>query len=711
MAEISDYPETDEIEEITPDEEMSEEEIGSYIGHLLDDAISYSDDELGQDRITSGKYYSGHLPEQDDEGRSGVVSYDVRDTVNQILPSMMRIFFGSKRIMSFAPNGPEDVQMAEQCSEYVNNLLIEQQPDFFNTLMSVFQDALIRRTGIIKYWWEEAEKVTASKFSGLDEQQAQMLAGAEDVESVEMETTEQTLDGTPLYNVTIKKRSKKGKIRIEALPPEEFIIDRRAKSVTEADIVAHRSYKTISELTSLGYDPEILEEHASMDESFGTNEEFISRHSESSDRGRAHMEPAQRKVLYCESYINLDVDQDGISELRRICTIGNTHNVVDNSHCDYIPFVMFCPAPEPHTAIGASITDIVADIQRIKSAILRNVMDSLVMAVNPRMLIQENMVNIKDVLNTEVGSVIRARAPGAVQQLDMPFVGQQALPILGMLDEIKSTRTGITKASQGLDSENLQSATRLAVDSTVKASQAHIELIARIFAESGMKPLYKGILQLIHKHQDRETMTRLRNEWVPIDPRYWDADMDILVDIPLGAANDTEKMSFLSTVAQKQETLLQQFGLENPIVNLGQYHTTLSRMVELAGFKDPNAFFTDPTQYQAPPQEPPQPTPEEQYIQIQAQKAQADAQNDMGKLELDREKMIRLDDREKDRIESQAELSIMDMQAKYNTQMDGSKLKAMMDRDREEMKQNAALLQAQLAQQQQAPPQQTLPNA
>ena len=341
MAEISDYPETDEIEEITPDEEMSEEEIGSYIGHLLDDAISYSDDELGQDRITSGKYYSGHLPEQDDEGRSGVVSYDVRDTVNQILPSMMRIFFGSKRIMSFAPNGPEDVQMAEQCSEYVNNLLVEQQPDFFNTLMSVFQDALIRRTGIIKYWWEEAEKVTASKFSGLDEQQAQMLAGAEDVESVEMETTEQTLDGTPLYNVTVKKRSKKGKIRIEALPPEEFIIDRRAKSVTEADIVAHRSYKTISELTSLGYDPEILEEHASMDESFGTNEEFISRHSESSDRGRAHMEPAQRKVLYCESYINLDVDQDGISELRRICTIGNTHNVVDNSHCDYIPLSCF----------------------------------------------------------------------------------------------------------------------------------------------------------------------------------------------------------------------------------------------------------------------------------------------------------------------------------------------------------------------------------
>ena len=733
MAEISDYGDSGELEELpgfaTDDEaefveEMDEEEIKSYVGHLLDDAISYSDDELGQDRITSGKYYSGHIPEQDDEGRSGVVSYDVRDTVNSILPSMMRIFFGTKNILTFTPNGPEDVQMAEQCSDYINNLLMEQQPDFFNTMMSVFQDALIRRTGVMKYWWEEAESVKSSKFSGLDEQQAQMIAGEEDVESVDMEQSDQTPDGIPLFNVTVKRRIKKGKIRVEALPPEEFLIDRRAKSVMEADIVSHRSYKTISELTSLGYDPEMLEEHASADAAFGSNEEFISRHSDAPDRGRTHMEPAQRRVLYCESYINLDVDQDGISELRRICTIGNTHNVVDNGPCDYIPFVLFCPAPEPHTAIGASITDIVADIQRIKSAILRNVMDSLVMAVNPRMLVLENSVNLKDVLNTEVGSIIRARTPGAVTQLDMPFVGSAALPILGMLDEIKSTRTGITKASQGMDSENLQSATRLAVDSTVKAAQAHIELIARIFAESGLKPLYKGILQLIHKHQDREMMTRLRNQWIPIDPRYWDADMDVMVDIPLGAGNDMEKMQFLSTIAQKQETLLQQYGLENPIVNLGQYHTTLSRMVQLAGFKDPEAFFGDPAQYQPPPKEPEKPSPEEQYIQIQAQKAQADAQNDMGKLELDREKMIRLDDREKDRIESQAELSIMDMQAKYNTQMDGSKLKAMMDRDREEMKQNAALLQAQLAQQQQAEqqyqqqmlaqmqqPPQSLPNA
>jgi len=180
--------------------------------------------------------------------------------------------------------------------------------------------------------------------------------------------------------------------------------------------------------------------------------------------------------------------------------------------------------------------------------------------------------------------------------------------------------------------------------------------------------------------------------------------MDVSVDIPLGGGNDMEKMQFLENIAQKQDTLLQQLGPENPIVTLKQYHLTLSKIVSLAGFKDPSMFFGDPEKYQAPEPQPPQPTPEEQYIQIQGQKAQSDAQNDMGKLELEREKMIRLDDREKDRIESQAQLSIMEMEAKYNTTMDGAKIKASMERDREEMKQNAAMLQAQLAQQ-------NLPNA
>ena len=701
-SEIEDIDE--EVDEFEPANEMDEDELHGYVSTLLEDAINYCD-ELGNDRVTASKYYSGHLPKQDDEGRSGVTDFSVRDTVHSILPSLMRVFFGTKKVMQFAPKGPEDVLPAEQCTDYINHLILEKQPNFFNTMMSVFKDALIRRTGVLKFWHEETEKVTTSTFTGLDEQQIQILAGEDTVESVEMEQKDQTQEGVPLFDVTLKRRVKEGNIRIESLPGEEFLISRTAKSVEDADIVAHRSYKTISELVSLGYDKNELEEFAGTEESFSNNQEYMNRHADNATRSHQNMEPNSRKILYCESFCKIDRDQDSYSELLRICTLGSAHKIVNVMPCDQIPFVLFTPDPQPHISAiaGASITDIIADIQRIKSAILRNVMDSLVMSVNPRLMVLEGQANMRDVLNTEVGSVIRARTPNAVSQLEMPFVGGAALPILSMLDEIKSTRTGITKASQGMDSENLQSATRLAVDSTVKAAHAHIEMIARIFAETGLKPLYKGILQLVCKFQDREKMARLNNQWVPIDPRHWDSDMDVAVDIPLGGGNDLEKMQFLTTVAQKQEQLLQQFGPENPIVNLRQYHATLSRMVQLAGFMDPSVFFTDPAQYQAPPQDPPQPTPEEKYIQIQGLKAKADSENDSAKLELEREKMIRLDDREKDRIESQAQLSIMEMEAKYNTTMDGAKVKAIMERDREQMKQNTQLLQAQLAQAQQQP--------
>ena len=334
----------------------------------------------------------------------------------------------------------------------------------------------------------------------------------------------------------------------------------------------------------------------------------------------------------------------------------------------------------------------------------------------------EGQVNMKDVLNTEVGAIIRTKNPAAVSQLSMPFVGQGALPILGMLDEIKASRTGITKISQGLDVENLTSTAKVGIDAGVKAAQAHIELIARIFAETGLKPLYKGVLKLVCQHQDREKMVRLRNEWVPIDPRYWDSDMDVSVDIPLGGGSDIEKMAFLENIALKQDALLQKLGPENPIVTLKQYHLTLSKIVSLAGFKDPSMFFGDPEKYQPPPPPDPQPSPEEKYIEIQGQKVQMDAQNDMGKLELEREKMIRLDDREKDRTETQAQLSVMDMEAKYNTKLDTEKIKAKLERNREEAKEREAMMKAHQqqklqqqqaqqqmqaqAQQQQAPPQQ-----
>ena len=691
--------------EFDGDEPMDETEVDAYVGHLLDDAIDYVD-ELSEDRVTSTEYYSGDLPKQDEDGRSSVVSYDVRDTVNSIMPVLMRTFFGSKQIMQFTPRGPEDVAMAEQATDYVNHIILEENNNSFSHFFAAFKDALIKRTGILKYWYEKSEDVSTSKYTGLDEAQLQHLAGADGVEGVDAFQIEGD-GGQPLYDATIKRRTNSGRIRVEALPPEEFIIDRRAKNIDEASVVGHRSFKTLSELQALGHDIEELEEYAGTDDEFDVNNEWVSRHTEAHNRGPTNVEPASRKVLYIECFMNLDVDQDGISELRRFICVGNKHHVIVNEPCDYKPFVLLTPDPEPHAAVGSSITDIVADIQRIKSYILRNVMESLSMAVTPRLLAIEGQCSLEDVMNTEPGGIIRARNPAAVSQLSMPFVGQQALPILGLLDEIKSSRTGITKQSQGMDAESLQSSSRAAIEATFKAAQAHMELLARIFAETALKPLYKGVLGLVCRYQDRAKVIRLRNQWVPMDPRHWDSNMDVMVDIPLGGGTDAEKLTVLSTMLQKQEQLIKEMGPEGPLVNLRQYYQTLGKMLNLGGYKDVNQFFSDPANYKPPPPEEPKPSPDELFVQAQMAKVQSDMINDQAKLELDREKMLREEDIKRDQFEAELQLKISELESKHNTTIDQANIKAMMERDREVNRQQTEMAKMQMQQQMQpqGPPQ------
>ena len=678
-------PMAEQYESVPPEfdgpEPMDEVEVEAYVGHLLEDAIDYID-ELGEDRVQSGDYYSGHLPEQTEDGRSSVVSYDVRDTVNAIMPVLMRTFFGTKKIMQFVPKNAEDVAMAEQATDYINHIILEENQNSFSHFYAAFKDALIRRTGILKYWYEKTEEVSTSKYTGLDEGQVQLLAGEEGVEGVDA-YQQQGEGGQPLYDVAVKRRVQNGRIRVEALPPEEFIIDRRAKNVDEADIVGHRSYRTLSELQQLGYDIEELEQYAGTDDEFDVNNEFTARHSEAHNRGPTNVEPAQKKVLFIECFTKLDVDQDGISELRRIVTVGNKYNVILNEPCDYKPFVLMTPDPEPHAAIGSSITDVVADIQRIKSFILRNTMESLAMSVTPRLLAVEGQCSLEDVMNLEPGGVIRARNPAAVSQLSMPFVGRESLPILALFDEIKSSRTGITKQSMGLDAESLQSSSKVAIDGTFKAAAAHMELLSRIFAETALKPLYKGVLGLVCRYQDREKMIRLRNQWVPMDPRFWNKDMDVQVDIPLGGSTDSEKLTILSAMLQKQEQLIKEMGPAGPLVNLRQYYQTLTKMLNLGGYKDTSQFFSDPANYQPPPPEPPKPNPQTMFVQAQMQKVQSDMINDQAKLELDREKMLMDDDRRRDEFEAELQLKIAELQSKYNTTIDQANIRAMMERDRE----------------------------
>lgn len=698
MAANGEMPEDMEEEEF---QGVTEDDLHGIVSAEIDDAVDYVDDVISPQRATAGEYYKGEPFGNEEEGRSQVVSMDVRDTVQAIMPSIMRVFFSASNVVEYAPNGPEDVQSAEQATEYVNYCLTRDN-NFFNVCYSSFKDALIRKNGIMKIWWDEEKNVETIDYTGLDEQSFTVLVSDPDVElrDVEIETSETETVGpdgmmmmsqTPAtYSCTVVRTTTKGRVAVASVPPEEFLIDRQAKSLEEAEFVGHRRYVTVSDLVKMGYDLDEIEDLGyETTEDFNGNEEAFDRNPDATILGAGRTDLASRKIEYIEAYLYVDMDGDGIAELRRVCVGGSAYRILHNEPCDHIPFVDFCPDPEPHTFFGMSIADVVMDIQLIKSNILRNMLDSLAQSIHPRTAVVEGQVNLEDVMNTEVGGIIRMRAPGMVQPFSQPFVGQAAFPMLQYMDELRENRTGISKAAAGLDANALQSSTRAAVAATVTAAQQHIELICRIFAETGMKSLFEKALYLVTTYQDAPRMVRLRNQFVPIDPRVWDASMDVLVNVALGTGTNEEKLAFLAQVAQKQEMLIQQGGVQNnPLVDLGQYRNTLAQMLALAGFKDPNMFFKDPaTQPPPPPPAPPPPSPEEILAQVQAQSIQADIQKKAAELELEREEMLRKDDRERDKIDADIMLKAAEIEAKYNTQVNTASIQAMMQRDREFMKQ------------------------
>ena len=694
-----------EVEVEMPEEEtgVTEEELQSIVAGEIDDSQAYIDDVISPERAMAGQYYKGEPFGNEEEGRSQVVSMDVRDTVQAIMPSIMRVFFGSSNVVEYAPNGPEDVANAEQATDYVNYCLTRDN-NLFMVCYETFKDALVRKNGIAKVWWNEEKEVQTFSFDGLSQEAYTVLMSDPDVEIVEVEIesgetmvmgpdgVEVSMPTPPVYSCTIRRTTDKGRLCVSAVPPEEFLIDRRARNIEEAEFVAHRRYVTVSDLVKMGYEMDEIENlgYETQDD-FEGNQETFDRNPNATILGAGRTDVASRKVLYIEAYVRVDMDGDGIAELRRVCVGGSAYKVLHNERCDLIPFVSFCPDPEPHTFFGLSIADVVMDIQLIKSNILRNMLDSLAQSIHPRTAVVEGQVNLEDVMNTEVGGIIRMRAPGMVQPFNQPFVGQAAFPMLAYMDELRENRTGISKAAAGLDANALQSSTRAAVAATITAAQQHIELICRIFAETGMKVLFEKALKLITMNQDAPRMVRLRDKFVPIDPRVWNANMDVIVNVALGTGTTEEKMNFLGQIAAKQEMLIQQGGVQdNPLVDLSQYRNTLAQMLAMAGFKDAGQFFKDPAnQPPPPPPAPPPPSPEQILAQVQVQAIQADIQKKAAELELQREEMLRKDDRERDKLDADVMLKAAEIEAKYGAQVNTAQIEAMVQRDREVSRQQA----------------------
>ncbi|MEK9697113.1 MAG: hypothetical protein VW270_15230, partial [Candidatus Poseidoniales archaeon] len=623
-----------------------------------------------------------------------VVATEVSDTIEYIMPQLMKVFQSSDNFARFVAREPEDVKAAEQATDLVNYVINNDNNGFVN-LYNWFKDSLLFKIGVLKVFWEENIQTVEESYQNLSEEELTILLDDPDIEVVSqsinevgvltddapevsedmdedeiVELAEDAMTGEgqiPLmttYDVEVKRRKNSGKVKVMNVPPEEFLFSRRSVSLESADFVAHRSSMKVGDLVDLGYDYDTVLSHSGYNEI--DNEAEVQQRFQDVEAGTRHNsgnDPTMHECLVTEMYVRSDYDGDGIPELRRVLCIGEGNFVLENDAFDHIPFCVLSPILMPHRMVGRSVAEMVKDLQLIKSTILRQLLDNMYLTNNSRVGVVEGQVNLEDLLSSRPGNIVRMRAPGMVQPLAVPQIGTSGFNMLEYIDQVRDQRTGFSKASLGLDPKVLQSTTASAVQSTIQGAQLKTEMIARVFAETGCKDLAKIVLLLCQKHMMKERIIRIRNEYVPVDPRAWENEFDISVEVGLGNGKEEDKLAMLLQVAGKQEQLIGQLGMNNPVVKPSQYVNTLNKIIEMAGFKDTSQFFNSAeqidqilAQQQAAQQQQGGMSPQ---FELEKQKLQAD-------IALEREKMMMELELEREKFQQQMILRREELQAELD---------------------------------------------
>lgn len=671
---------------------LSEEEIKVVINTEIDNAIGYLETETVEARADAMNAYLRNPYGNEVEGQSQIVTGEVAEAVDGALPQLMRVFTSNEDAVQFEPVKDGDEPFAKQASQLANWVFYKQN-DGFLILHNWFKDALMQKNGIVKAYWQSNKDTTKEKYKNLTEDELTMMLSDGDFEIIKQNVNSSiAADGSEYYtyDVTIQRTKDNSRIVIENVPPEEFIIDKRASTIEDASFCAHRRFLPRGDLISMGYDRKLVEQIPTGDRLTYAPERLARYSNGEIPQWVSSQDPSMEEVEIFECYIKADWSGEGFNVLHRVVIGGNF--ILEMDECDYVPFHSVCPFPIPHKFFGQSMADRTMDIQLEKTTLTRQLFNNLYLTNNARVVAVEGQVNYDDLLTSTAGGVIRAKSAGAVTQLNVSNTAGQTFPMFEYLDGVQAKRTGVSDLQQGLDTNVLQNTTATAVAAMTQQSTGKLELIARIFAETGVRSLFKGILHLLCKYQDREQAIRLNGKWVSFDPREWSDQYNVSINVGLGNGNRQEQIAVLQMILAKQEDVLTRYGVNNPLVSLQQYQKTLARMIEMAGFKDTTSFLnliTPEIEAQVKEQAanaPADPTSEaaKMYAQVETSKAELKAQTDKAKNDLDREKMAIENERK--------QLELQQKAAKDNAEIALKELKLYMDAASKDKQNNASEL-------------------
>jgi hypothetical protein len=605
-----------------------------------------TDDELNANREKSLEYIKGQMDDMPSlPNRSTAVSTDVSDAIETALPDIMEVFTGGEDVATFRPVGEEDVEAAAQETDYVNHVLFNENPGWL-TLYTVFKDALSVKIGVAKVWGESWEEYEEEHFTGKTQVELQIINDTHEGEVSELTAGEpDPTTGEPLWSFTLRRAKPKGRGCVEAVPPEDFAVARDTVILKDATYCCMRSRPRAQELIADGYDRDDVESLPA----------YGSTHTDATDQARdtagehsngttisSSREFNLHQVEIREHYIRIDADGDGQPELWCVVTGHDETVLLKKERVDRIPFAVWTPFLVTHRLFGRSLFDLLAEIQKIKTALLRLMLDSGYFAMNQRYEVavakgKANQFTLSDLLNNIPGAPIRSEDGQSVRALGG---GRLDFDVSGALEQISvmaEQRSGIVRNAQGLKPDTLHDTAKGAM-LLIGAAQKRIRMICRVFAETGVKDLILLLHDVIRTHGTASAKARLRGKWVEVDPSAWGARNDLTVHVGVGSGGREQELAALNMVADRQAQLVQaQGGTDGPLVKLENIYNTAKRLVELAGLKSPDLYFTEPPKED--PNAPPQPdAPDPEMVKAQQENELKRYEIDQ-KMVLEREKM------------------------------------------------------------------------
>jgi len=690
---------------------MDTSEYSSKISALVQDCEDYRD-ERSKDRLAAMEFYDGNpdaIPYED--GRSKVVSRDVRASIKKVLPSIVRTLFGNEKIVEYQPRGPGDEQGAEQATDYINAVVL---PEGGGTkvLIDAVYDALKLRNGVLRWWADERTEIDVSTHTGLTEMAFAQLVSEPDIEVLEHSAEPTAFE--VFHSVKIKRTVTKREIRFAAVPPEQFLIHPDATSMEDSIIVGLKTRIRRSDLISMGYDPEKIKNLPDAEDNIGQDNEDFEREDYSRiGRNDASIDWATREVDYWDLYVRCDLDGDGLSELRRMVYAGTItdENILENDYADHVQFCDLKCEYQPHQWEGVSIADDLIEIQRVKTVILRSTLDNIYWQNNQQPVVKMSALeNPEAVFEPTFGKPILikdnvASIRDAFQFAPVPVIAPQAFQMLEYFNQEAQDRTGVSDASAGLAPDALQNMTAKASAMIEQQGIGQTELIVRNLAE-GLKSFFRGILRLVVKHQDKPRTVRLRDEWVEFDPRSWNVGMDVSVNVGLGAGTRERDLMMMMSILNLQERIAGVMGTDNPFVKPEQLSNTLQRLVQATGLKSPAMYFAEPD-----PQEVAQmmeaarnkPNPEvmkeqaraQAQMQVEQMKAQAQMAMEREKVQLDGQLRQLEMEVQRDKEAAQAEADLLIKQKEMERDAANAEREAILQQQKAEL--DAMLSREQIA--------------